>query len=344
LNTPATAATLAVALALAPSGAAAEERPPALAGRTYLVLPFENVVEETSLDWMSTGLALSVGEYLRGFGARVVDVDERAVLLEANGIPHGAGLSLGSAIDLGRKARERPGGTPPDRLVLGRFDVRDGTLTLHGRIVDLRSGKARPWAARDGRLKDLLAVQEDLAVALLTDEGVRSPARSDSLRRQRGGLPVLAFETYCRAMAETVSKRRLQLLRRAVQEFPGYPKAALQAASLLAREERWSEAETMLERAAFVPHPYESEYHMLAAAIALERGNPERAEEEARRSLDHGGGTRARILLARALVALGDREQARVLVEETARTDPADPDLDELRRTVEGSPSQRRHP
>jgi hypothetical protein len=342
LRIRATAATAAVALWIASPAVAADERAAALAGRTYLVLPFENVVEETSLAWLSTGLALSIGEYLRGFGARVVDVDERDVLLEANGIPAGAGLALASAIDLGRKARERPGGTPPDRLVLGRFDVRDGTLTLQSRIVDLGSGRARPWAARDGRLKDLLTVQEDLAVVLLADEGVRSPARSDSLRRQRGGVPVLAFETYCRAMAETASKRRLQLLRRAVQEFPGYPKAALQAASLLAREERWTEAESMLERAAFVPHPYEAEYHQLAAAIALERGHPEKAAEEARRALPHGGGTRARILLARALVALGDHRQARAVLEEAAAADPSDPDLEDLRRAVEGGPSPRR--
>ena len=323
---------------------AADEPLRALAGRTYLVLPFENVVEDATLEWLSTGLALSVGEFLRGFGARVVDEEERAVLLEGNGIPAGAGLALGTALDLGRKARERPGGTRPDRLILGRFDVQEGALTLEARVVDLPGGKARHWIARQGRLKDLLDVQEEMAIVLLSDEGVKSPGKSESIRRQRGGLPLLAFETYCRAMAETDSRRRLQLLRRAVQEFPGYPKAAYQAAALLAREERWTEAQTLLDRAAFAPHPYEAESHQLSAAIALERGNPERAADEARRALGYEENTRGRILLGRALMALGDREQARALLDAVRTADPSHPDLEELRRAVEGGPPPRRQP
>jgi tetratricopeptide (TPR) repeat protein len=334
----------------APAATRATEPAPAapgpgpLAGRSYLVLPFENVAEEASLGWMSTGLALALGEYLEGSGARVMDDEERAVLLEGNGIPVGAGLSLGSALDLGRKARERAAGGRPDRLVIGRFEVHDGTLTLQARLVALPDGKARPWASRAGRLKDLLDVQEELALVLLEEEGVRGAGRSASVRRQRVGVPLLAFETYCRAMAETDSRKRLQALRRAVQEFPGYPKAAYQAAALLAKEERWSEAQAMLERSSDTPHPYEEEFHLLAAAVALGRGDAERAAEEARRALSFGESARGRVLLARALLALGERDGARAALEAARAADPSDPEIEEVRRAVEGGPATRRQP
>ena len=332
------------ALLLALSTAAGADAPADLAERTYLVLPFENVVEDASLDWLSTGLAMALGEYLQGFGARVMDDEERAVLLEGNGIPAGAGLSLGTALDLGRRARERPGGTRPDRLVLGRYEVHEGALTLQARVVILPEGKARPWSSRAGRLKDLLDVQEELAQVVLEDEGVRSPGRSGSIRKQRGGVPLLAFETYCRAMAETESKRRLQMLRRAVQEFPGYPKAAFQAAALLAKEERWTEAHTLLERAAFAPHPYEADFHLLSASVALGRGNAERAAEEARRALTFAESARGRILLGRALLVLGERDEARAQLEAARSADPSDPDLEDLRKAIEGAPPARRRP
>src|SRR5262249_9566640 len=50
---------LAVLLAAAPAAVlAAPQGPP----RNYLILPFENVAEDRSLDWLSTGLSLSFGE------------------------------------------------------------------------------------------------------------------------------------------------------------------------------------------------------------------------------------------------------------------------------------------
>lgn len=330
----------AIALGTLPALGAGDAPP--LAGRTYLVLPFENVVEDATLDWLSSGLALSIGEALRGFGGRPIEDEERSVFLEGSGVPPGATLSLGTALDLGRRARSRPGGTSPDRLVLGRFTVQDGGLQLQARTVELETSKASPWVARDGRLRDLLDVQEDLAVGLLEAEGVRASGRSESLRRQRGGLPLLAFETYCRAMAETDTRKRLQLLRRAVQEFPGYPKAAYQGALLLAREERWGEAAVLLGKAAFDPHPYEADFHLLAASVALERREGERAAEEARRALAFEESARGHLLLARALVLLGDREQARAALDRARVIDPSEPEIAELLKSLENGAAPRR--
>jgi tetratricopeptide (TPR) repeat protein len=298
----------------------------------FLVLPFENVAEDPSLGWLSTGLALHTAEHMRGEGCAVVDDEDRAVLLEGIGIPAGAPLTLASALELGRKMRSRPVGVRPDRLVLGRFNVQEGELTLSARVIDLATEGAHPWISRQGRLKDLIEVHTSLAQALARDSGAHGRAARN--RGKDPDPPLLAFETYCRGMAETDSKKRLALLRQALQEYPGYPVAAYQAALLLARGEKWDEAAETLKKATSDAHPYEAEFHLLAAMVAMQRQDSPRAAEEARRSIDYAESARAHVVLGRARLAQGDREGARAELERAQALDPAEPDLEDLRRLL----------
>jgi len=309
----------------------------------YLIMPFENTAEDRSLDWVSTGLAHSLGEYYLGFGQQVMDPEERSVLLEGSGIPAGAPLALASALELGRKTMARPGGLRIDRLILGRFNLDNGDIVLAARVIDLRQEKARPWLQRSGRLKNLLEVQRDLALSLARDEKIAvSQGRAELLHKQTEDVPLLAFETYCRAMAEPDSKKRLQLLRKALQQYPGYPKAAYQAGSLLAKEERWDEGATVLGKANSDPFPYESDFHLLNSLIALRRKDPQAAMTEARHALEIADTARGHLLLGRALQATGDRAAALAELDKARSADPSDADIEELRRSLdEGKPARR---
>ncbi len=332
-------------LAASPSGPALLAAEAAAPARAYLIMPFENTAEDRPLDWLSTGLAHSLGEYMLGFGQQVMDEEERSVLLEGSGIPLGAPLALASALELGRKTLARPGGLRVERLILGRFNVDSGDITLAARVIDIQQEKARPWLSRSGRLKNLLEVSRDLAVALARDEKVAVPAgRADLLRKQSEDVPLLAFETYCRAVAESDSKKRLQLLRKALQQYPGYPKAAYQAGSLLAREERWEEAATVLGKASSDPFPYESDFHLLNALVALKRRDPQAAMTEARRALSIADTARGHLLLGRALQASGDRAAALAELEKAKTVDPSDAEIEELRRTLNEGKAERRSP
>jgi len=311
----------------------------------YLIMPFENTAEDRSLDWVSTGLAHSLGEYLLGFGQQVMDPEERAVLLEGSGIPSGAPLALASALELGRKTMARSGGMRVDRLILGRFNVDNGEIMLAARVIDLRQEKARPWLQRSGRLKNLLEVHRDLALSLARDEKIAvSERRSDLLHKQSEDVPLLAFETYCRAMAESDSKKRLQLLRKALQQYPGYPKAAYQAGALLAKEERWEEGAAVLGKATSDPFPYESDFHLLNAQVALRRKDPQGAMAEARHALQIADTARGHLLLGRALQASGDRAAALAELEKARSVDPSDTEIEDLRRSLDEGKSPRRGP
>ena len=334
---------LLAALPLAPALLAGDQ--PAGPLHQYIVLPFENTSEDPSLDWLSSGLAHTLGEYLLGFGQRVMDDEERSVLLEGSGIPEGAPLALASALELGRKTVARQGGMRIDRLVLGRFSVDKGDITLMARSIDIRQEKARPWVSRTGRLKDLLAVHRNLALALSKDESLQvNEGRAELLRKQAEDAPLLAFDTYSRAMAESDSKKRLQLLRKALQQFPGYPKASYQAGSVLAREERWEEAAAVLAQASSDPFPYESEFHLLSSLVSLKRKDPHGAAEEAKRALAIGDSARGHFLLGKALQAAGDAAGAQNELSRAQASDPSGTELDELRRSLDEGKSTRRKP
>ncbi len=308
---------------LAPTVLAATSPP------NYLILPFENLSEEPSLDWLSTGLALALGEYLRGAGARVIDDEERAIVLEGNGIPPGASLTLASTLELGRKLRARSTGIRPDLTIIGRFEVTDGDLTLQARVIDLTREHARPWVVQEARLRDLLKAHGRLANDLLVLD--RRPSRFDAF----GDPPLLAFETYCRAMAETDSVERLKMLKQAIHEYPDYYRAAYQAAALLVKGERWDDAEEMLERVANNPRPYGYEFHMAQAEVSLEVHNPDKAAAAAVHAIAELETSGAYILLGRARLAQGDQGAARTALQRAEALDPTDPELDTLRAALD---------
>ena len=328
--------TTTVILAVCAAAAPALLAPPALAVApqpAFLIMPFENTGEDPGLAWLRQGLALHTGEHLRGRGAAVIDEEERAVFLEGQGIPPAASLTLASALEMGRTMRARPGGVRPDRLVLGRYAVQEGSLTLSVRVIDLATERARPWITREARLKDLLDAHASLVDALARDAGLKGHGD--------GGVvepPLLAFESYCRALAESDARKRISLLKRALQEYPGYPLAAYQAGVALARSEQWKEARETLASASSDAHPYESDFHLLEASISLELKDPAAAAESARRALTFSDTARAHALLGRALAASGDRDAAGRELEKSAALDPAEPEIEELRRALAAQP------
>jgi tetratricopeptide (TPR) repeat protein len=303
---------------------------------TYLIMPFENVAEDPSLTWLSTGLALSLGEYLRGAGVHVVDDEIRAIVLEAHGIPAGADLTLASVLQLGRIMRSRPNIPNPDHTLVGTFNITDGELTLRARWIHLNREYADPWIEQEGRLSDLLKIHARLA----KDVAKQIELPASHRHEQRSGAdafgdpPLLAFESYCRGMAETDPEKRLKLLRQAVGEFPDYYRAAYQTAAVLAKTDRWNDAVIMLDKAEADPHPYRYDYFLLEATIALEQRRPEDAAEAAAKAFKVRETADAQILLCKARLASGDKEGARSALDRAITIDPDDPEIDDLRAAL----------
>jgi tetratricopeptide (TPR) repeat protein len=232
--------------------------------------------------------------------------------------------------------RARGGGPRPDHTLVGTFTIADGELTLRARWVHLEREHAGPWIEHEGRLSDLLKILARLAEDLADEIEVASSAGHE--RRSGadafGDPPLLAFESYCRGMAETDTKKRLKLLRQAVGEFPDYHRAAYQAAAVLARGERWNDAADMLDQAAADPYPYRYDYYILKATIAMQRRRPADAVEAAESAIALKETARVQLLLCRAHLAGGDPEAARAALDRAAAIDPDDPEIDALRAAL----------
>ena len=183
-----------------------------------------------------------------------------------------------------------------------------------------------------------MEVHTSLVEALARDGDLHGSGHKVKNRSADPDPPLLAFETYSRAMAESDTRKRLTLLRRAFQEAPGYPAAAYQAAAILVRAERWDEASEMLQKASSDAHPYEAEFHLLVAAVALQKQNPPAAADAARQSLGFAPSAKGHAILGRALLAQGDVAGARQELDAAVGTDPAETEIDELRKQLKLAP------
>jgi tetratricopeptide (TPR) repeat protein len=312
--------------------------------RTFLILPFEDSASDPAREWLREGMAISLGDYLLAAGQQVVPREERLLAAEELGLPSGAPLTHATAIKIGRHLRSRGDGTLPDRLILGKFTLDDGALSLSGRVLDLTANRAGPWKQEAGNLKDLLRIQRQLAVSLLRSEGIPSsnlfPASDDA--RAGNAFPLVAYESYIRAILLPEPRDQMALLRKATQQSPGYPKAVFQLARILGRAGRTREAEAALKGIAGRPDPYGAEYHTLRGQLALDAGRASEAEEQGRTSLALKETAEARILLARVERTRGNLDRAREELDRAAALDPAHPDLDPLRRALEKETAARR--
>jgi tetratricopeptide (TPR) repeat protein len=318
-----------VTFAILPGSAAASPT------HTYLVLPFEDTAPEASRDWLREAMALSIGEYLVGAGQKVIDREDRLVETEEMNLPPGASLTLATSIRLGRQLRGR-GELNPDRLVVGKFGLDQGRLSLSARILHLNANRAMPWRQEEGSLKDLIRFQKALAHSLLRDDGIPSGALA-AVADDAGlsqSFPLVAYENYVRGRIEPDPARQQGFLRKATQQFTGYPKASFHLARLLAKGGKNSEAEAVLKKIAREPAPYIADYHALVGLLAFRAGRLPEAEEEARTSLALRETAEARLLMARIEQGRGELEAARREVERAAALDPENPEIEGFRKSL----------
>ena len=90
----------------------------------------------------------------------------------------------------------------------------------------------------------------------------------------------------------------------------------------------------MLGKASAEPYPYLNDFQLLTASVALQRRDPQGAEQAARRALERVDSARGHALLARALLAQGNRESAKAEMEKAVALDPTEPEVGDLKRAL----------
>lgn len=221
--------------------------------------------------------------------------------------------------------------------MVGHFSLDQGQITISSRVLDLDGNRASPWREQSGNLKDLLHLQRLLAQALLKSGGASGAnlgAHSDDADAGHA-FPLVAYENYIRGLIDSNSGRQQALLRKAIEQSPGYPKACYQLARILARAGKRAEAEGVLKSIGGEPDPYRAEYHALLGTLHLDAGRLSEAESEAQASLAVRDTAVVRVLRARIARAHGDPAHALEELAKAEALDPENPDLDSLKRQFE---------
>ncbi|HZE89533.1 MAG TPA: tetratricopeptide repeat protein [Verrucomicrobiae bacterium] len=319
------AAALAVALCL----------PHAAFGATphrYLVLPFENVSAERSLNWIGEALALGVADRLELMGLHALARAERLDAMEAAGVPDGKAVTLATTLKIVAAARA-------DRFVTGtfRFDPKSG-VTVTYRLFDAGRATEISDGTRSGALSGVFSLTDPLvAEAVGRDLDGAATALPPTLA-SFADPPLPIYEAMVRALLETEPERRLSALQKALEmDHRSGPVRRYLALEQIGQGQL-PEALASLEGVAAESSPDGWRVNLLRARILAAQGNLDGATAALARSIAARDTAEAHLLLARLSATRGDAARAAAEIDLAAGLDPTHPELDAARRLVAATP------
>lgn len=175
------------------------------------VMPFKNLNQDASLEWLRLGIAETLLSDLRTSGrVRVVEREQLDRALTELALQEVRGTEESTAARAGKLVGART-------VVLGSYQRAGKQVRLNARFVAVETGLVLGTAKVTGPLEGIFALQDGLVARLLGEEGAtpRPPRRT-------GPRVVRAYELYGRALANPSPAERVGLLREAVKEEPGF--------------------------------------------------------------------------------------------------------------------------
>jgi tetratricopeptide (TPR) repeat protein len=207
--------------------ARAQNTPNEPAGRTVLVLPFDNNSGDSSLNWIGDSFPDTLDKRLNSVGFQTISHDDRVYAYGHLGLPADFRPTRATTIRIAQQL-------DANYVIVGSYSVAptDGKagnsrISIQARVLSVDALKlSAPVddSAELNRLYDVenaiawkvaRAVDPSLSIAEQTFVGATSP------------VPLPAFEDYIRGTSTTVPAERLKRLQAAVALQPNYPAAVL---------------------------------------------------------------------------------------------------------------------
>lgn len=212
-----------------------------VAGKTMVVIPFENASPTPGLEWIGESFPETFHEQLNSPVLYVASRDERLRAYDRQGVPAGVHASRATLYRLAEQM-------DVDYAVLGSYRY-DGTrLTASAQLLDMRAQKLLPAATESAPLADLGILQSALAWDLLrlirTDFSVPKDKYIASVAPAR----LDAQENYIRGMLATTIEGRLQHYREAARLNPEYARAWLELGKTYYAQRAYEPAITALSQ------------------------------------------------------------------------------------------------
>jgi tetratricopeptide (TPR) repeat protein/TolB-like protein len=251
--------TLLLYLAAIAVGAAA-----ATAGRTVLVVPFENQSKAPGIEWIGDSFPELLQERLNSSTLYVLPREDRLRAYDRLGIP----IHLRpSRATLYRIAEQMD----VDYVVLGEYTFDGQTFSVKAQLLDMRRPRLLPEITESGPLVQLIDIQTGLSWDILRNLDPGFTATRPAFLAQASPVSLDAFESYVKGVTAATTEQQIQRFREALRISPEYPQAVLQLGKAYYRSAKYEQAALWLSRVPPAnPHSGEANFYLGLAAYYRE--------------------------------------------------------------------------
>ena len=287
---------------------------PALANEPLKLLIFPLICPSDGIGaWVGEGIAMSLSGQLTDAEIRPFPRGEIEDMLIENGLPDGAPLSRGSMIYVAEQA-------DADFVVMGSCAENGDGLKLSVRMLDMKTMRQGSEFTASGTLTTLPEMENELAWMIYSDAARTSTLSREQFRERIRRVPNSAYAGYIESLNVFEESRQVQLLEKAVKEYPDFAEARFQMGRIYYRKKDYARALPHLEYGRKLPNERLTSEFMIGTC-RLQLGEIARAIEDYTRILASNRHVAVLNNLAVAHIRSGDNVMAlSTLAEAGART------------------------
>jgi tetratricopeptide (TPR) repeat protein/nucleotide-binding universal stress UspA family protein len=187
-------------------------------GRILLVLPFDNLTGQPSLEWIREAAPEILSSRFASAGFAPMSREDRIYALDHLGLPEGFHPSRASSIKLAETL-------DADSIVVGSYRTDGTSIVAEARLVDVAHLRMSEAVTARGEMRDMIAVFNSLAWKLTRQLDPGFSVAEETFVAAGAGLHLDAFEQYIRGITEPDQAERLRHLNQAVGLSPGFSQA-----------------------------------------------------------------------------------------------------------------------
>ncbi len=199
-------------LLLLPAALAATDQP------LVIVFPLDGPPNNSALQWLSEGIAVSISDQLEGREVRPMDRSERIKLVESLDLPPGAQLSRGSMIRVAQRAGA-------DMLIMGAYSGAERDLKVSVRVLKVKTLKLSGEMVANGPVSALPQMENELAWLILSNNGLDKGLSRGKFQERTRKVPNTAYSYYIQSLQTSNESDQVHLLQKAVEAYRDFPEA-----------------------------------------------------------------------------------------------------------------------
>jgi tetratricopeptide (TPR) repeat protein len=189
-------------------------------GRVMLVLPFDNLSGQASLNWIGDSFPDTLNQRLSSAGFLTISNDDRQFALDHLGLPVNFRPTRATAIQIAQTL-------DANYIIVGAFTVQAGRIQVQARILNVNALRLSAPLEDSSELARLFDIENAVAWKIARQIDPRFAVSQQTFLAASNGVRLDAFENYIRGIGEAAPVQRIKFLQAAVQDSPGYAAALL---------------------------------------------------------------------------------------------------------------------